>query len=891
MIKRIIILSILLIPNISKAETHVYSNDIKQDWVWSKDSSPYILEEPIYIPDEYSLTIESGVEVLSATTTEDPNTITLDGDLKVLGTKDSPVRFTNLNSLYISNSDTYITNAIFESTGLDIHRSTSTIENVEIRNAFNGITAKGSNIKILNSTLLHNTYGISSYIFQPFFQASSQGGIGGLGNAVNDIDNILDPKQNVISIFNSRILESTNIGIINQTLNPIDARNNWWGSPDGPTPSETMGLVDTEPWLKKDPNDTSICCSNIVFIPGLQASRLYKDEKGVLGTTTNTLWEPNTSKDIDRLYMDQNGVSIDKGIYTKDIITTIPFVKKIYSSFSEKLDSLVKEGKISSWTAIPYDWRMDVRDVVNDSLINTIIESAHTSKTGKVSIVAHSNGGLVTKVIEKKLREIHKSDILDQIIFVAVPELGTPEALLSMLHGYDQSIALGTIMNQNTARKFSQNLPGVYGLLPNKKFFENNPITIISDRFKSNTNIMSFEGMKDFLLNNSFSKLVSSNINTPLTLNSKLIDRSTTLHSYTDNWVPASTTKTTAIFGWGLPTGQGIEYEKEPHCTNSCTVSFVPVLDIAGDGTVLTKSNSNNSNSSSFLNLKKLTKDRRININHANILESQDLIAKVTDIATNNISTTTKAYDKYFTETEPIDNDKYLTIKIYSPVDIDVYDSEGNHTGLVPNSPYGLSEEGIPGSFYGDFGSMKMVMVPYDPSNSILLNGNDTGTYIIKSEVTQSGEVLASTTFSELPVIPNTNIEFVIGNTVDSFATSTILNIDTDGDGSIDVIGRTDKYLKSTSTDPIKDISNYIESLRKIVVSLKLKKSVEEKYLKRLDNITRILEKGNVRKAEKILKKMVNKGFKKRGIKEIDTKEQTNRINSMIRDIEDRYMH
>ena len=57
---------------------------------------------------------------------------------------------------------------------------------------------------------------------------------------------------------------------------------------------------------------------------------------------------------------------------------------------------------------------------------------ASSSKTGKVTIVAHSNGGLVTKLIYNQLKDKGEADLVDKIIFVAVPEIGTPQSLPSL---------------------------------------------------------------------------------------------------------------------------------------------------------------------------------------------------------------------------------------------------------------------------------------------------------------------------------------------------------------------------------------------------------------------------------------------------------------------------
>ena len=62
------------------------------------------------------------------------------------------------------------------------------------------------------------------------------------------------------------------------------------------------------------------CFSNVLFLPGLQASRLYK-EKNILGAIVeDQLWEPNANSDVEALYLNVDGASKNSGIYTSDII-------------------------------------------------------------------------------------------------------------------------------------------------------------------------------------------------------------------------------------------------------------------------------------------------------------------------------------------------------------------------------------------------------------------------------------------------------------------------------------------------------------------------------------------------------------------------------------------
>ena len=422
---------------------------------------------------------------------------------------------------------------------------------------------------------------------QHFFQSQKkiEPNTGGIGNAMVGIE--MDYDQNIITIHDSSIINNNYYGIINQTQNPIDATNNWWGRKEGPNLSETLGFVNTEPWKEKDLNiiDVPVCCSNVLFIPGFEASRLYKNETGLLGTTTNTLWEPNRNDDIRKLYMDSKGKSIDQTIYTKDVLEGATGIGYIYKSFITEMNSLVSNNSINEWKSLPYDWRNGVYDMVDNQVLESIYQLASTSKTGKITMIAHSNGGLFAKAIIKKLEEKGISSLVDNLIFITVPELGTSESILSMLNGYDQSILSGLVLSKNNARTFSQNLPGAYGLLPSRKFFEKNPLTVISDLFTSNSLISSFQGMKNFLLNNSFSKASSTDTNIPLLLNSYLLSLSDSFHVNIDSWKPATSTKTLSIFGWGMPTSQSITYKPDTHCNKSknlaCGVEYSSILDIA----------------------------------------------------------------------------------------------------------------------------------------------------------------------------------------------------------------------------------------------------------------------------------------------------------------------
>lgn len=800
-IKTSLVLSfIFLIPYAVQAETRISSSDIKKDWVWNASGSPYVLEEQIYLPKDYVLTIAAGVEISSVEKLdgEDPNTLTVEGVLDVNGTKENPVRFKNLGSLYFANSQSSIKGTVFDKTGLDFFSSTSTVKDSLIRGVFNAITARGSNLDVSGTVMDDVSYGISSYYIGPIFQARGAANVGGYGNAFEDIsDMVLEPKQNKIKVHNSSFISNHIYSIINQAVNPIDASNNWWGSPDDPI-EKVRGPVNVTPWLNDDPNPTS-CCSNVLFLPGIQASRLYKG--------SNMLWEPNRNEDVRKLFMDSQGKSIDPYITTKDIISSAFGVKDIYSSFIESMDKLVQNKSINAWKSIPYDWRKGAYDIVDPKMLDEVYALASTSRTGKIILVAHSNGGLVAKALMKTLEDAGRANVIDKSIFVAVPELGTPQAILSMLHGDNQSVAGGLILSKGTSRTFSQNLPGAYGLLPSEAFFKNNPLTVISDFFsrKSDNSVSSYASMKNFLTANTFSKASSTDIDTPLLLNSGLFGLAGKFHKTADIWKPASTTKSLSIFGWGLPTSKSISYEKDIHCKQNdkfCPVTFSRYITSSGDGTVLTASRSGLADKIVFLNLKKIEEETGDEANHADILELPQLQDFLID---NIIDADSGDYKKYFSTTEPVDNDKWLYIKVHSPVDIHVYDEKGNHTGLLENPAVGADlenyENKIPSSIYDGWGRVKQVILPYNQEYKISLDGTDTGTFTIETEVVQSDKVIASSTFSEIPVTASMNADFVIATSTNSFASTTLMYIDSDGDGISETLHNSDQTLKANHKD------------------------------------------------------------------------------------------
>lgn len=74
---------------------------------------------------------------------------------------------------------------------------------------------------------------------------------------------------------------------------------------------------------------------------------------------------------------------------------------------------------------VPYDWRLDVRDVVNKYLIPAINKAKQAAGTTKVNIIAHSMGGLV---VREYIQGSYYQDDIDRFAMIGTPNHGSGNA-------------------------------------------------------------------------------------------------------------------------------------------------------------------------------------------------------------------------------------------------------------------------------------------------------------------------------------------------------------------------------------------------------------------------------------------------------------------------------
>jgi pimeloyl-ACP methyl ester carboxylesterase len=516
--------------------------------------------------------------------------------------------------------------------------------------------------------------------------------------------------------------------------------------------------------------------SNVLFLPGIQGSRLHTAEDvsdGLLGDyeVGDRVWEVNQNDDVRLLRMNADGSSV-YDIYASDIIDTITFEPfsfvrwerdDVYTSFIDFMNQLEDQDVINDWYPYAYDWRDNVADVVasgtvkangrTESLLDTVEALANTSKTGQVTIVAHSNGGLLTKVLLDELEKRGKDELVDTIVLAGVPQTGTPQAIGTVLHGYDQRFAYGLVLRTTVARKILKNFPGVYSLLPSEKHVIDaaEPLVTFDDSAQSQPYrdyygeaVDTLQEYRDFLIGAESAdgeRSAAQSLYVPSTANESLLQAATAQHRqmFTD-WQAPDHVRVVELVGVGRPTTNSIRYEsildeecQQPQVAVVCIYNTEPrpflEFSLLGDETVLGRSAGAYGGAKElyYFQLEEISDRQDEEFNHGNFMELNQLQSMVSHLLQ---STSTPRQLPDFVSVDLFDFvDEYTIEQIASPVYPAATDGEGNVTGVVREGGEWVVQEEIPGSQYLEFGGVKYLIVPKDIDRTTTLHGYEDGTY------------------------------------------------------------------------------------------------------------------------------------------------------------------
>lgn len=648
--------------------------------------------------------------------------------------------------------------------------------------------------------------------------------------------------------------------------------------------------------------------SPIIFLPGFMGSRLYVSEEN---GTLDKAWEGFTAGEMRRLALDNNGESVNEVLVGSTIetfsfelgisIPTVNLYKSFLDSFTcpagglsqhpqpqtltqanlENINPSNVPGRVrgrdcgKTIVSYPYDWRMDVFDIVDDgttyttgitaNLIDLVEFYAQESETGQVQIVAHSNGGLLAKALMIRLEEQDKDHLIQRVAVVGSPQYGTPQTIGAMLHGYKQMKAGGLVLRPSISRNLSLNTMGSYNLLPSSRYFERieNPVlhfsnsTLTSAYKEKFGEITSSAALGSFLIDSKHrTKPETKSITEPEILSPKLLAQSQETKQKLDEWVPPQDLEFIEIAGTGVDTAKGFRYSTEEYqdcsfahffiCENKERITYTPLFTQEGDGTVVMPSAVTGIGNTFYFDLEKLEDKTSTLADHLTLFESTELSNFLTKILAGQNPTS-----PYITTTRPeYPARERMTLSAHSPVSITAIDSQGNETSITTHQTNGeevfLTKEEIPGSAVDIIGEGKYLILP-DGDYDIELIGTDTGSFdLVFSDIKGDGSLSEQNRFVNIPTVKDgmskTNI------TSENFGA---LSVDLENDGINDFVftqGETESsevrsYVKTQlqkATDRATlsgAVHIYLELLEKETDEV-----VRSTYVSHLERIIRYLE-------------------------------------------------
>ncbi len=589
----------------------------------------------------------------------------------------------------------------------------------------------------------------------------------------------------------------------------------------GASRAVTFTVTDTTEELNGSPS--------ILFLPGIMGSRLY-EESEVCGSSVKERerWVSSSECDQFQLMTNVAGQSIND-IYTKngeESIVDASYSLNLYKSFLASLAEWKTEGVIADYATVPYDWRLRLDDLLKaqlDSetgkitynvsgtltdgyLYQTLATLVASSSSGKITIVAHSNGGLLAKVFLEALP--HNNDPLldkiDNLILVAVPQVGTPDAIIGMLHGTEIGPG-GVVLSQEMTRRLMSTMPFAYHLLPNQQYFTGQgsgittPVITFEDGDQTtpwkNTfgaTVTSEQSLYNFLRKESGRSVPSDDdLLSPAVVDGFLFQYADLVTELLKTWVAPSTMNVYQIAGVGVETPAGITYFTDRECVSrnplklfTCT-EYKSKLGIRvnhseeGDGTVVMPSALAMSTDAG--NVKRLWIDlqaqdeEEFGREHKDIFEVNDVL----NFVQNTIHASSSLGYTYLSDAEPqLSEENRLAYYLHSPLDMFVTTEEGVVSSTTNT---------IRGATYRRYGELQYISVPKNNGSphNLVLNGYKTGSFTLEVEAWEDNHMSVRNEYSGIPSGTSTNVHMTIQGDIP--IKEALLEVDYDGDGNRDI--------------------------------------------------------------------------------------------------------
>lgn len=536
--------------------------------------------------------------------------------------------------------------------------------------------------------------------------------------------------------------------------------------------------------LTATPYSPPVTKTPVIFIPGIGGSELkvasetnwsapdghggnyenvFKKDEAVwmnLIAAANPLHPHDDYFDV--LRMENDGLTSTADIQTTDRILS--------EAYANTIKHFTDNGYVlgEDLFVFPYDWRQDV--TLSSELLDLKVDQIRESVgSQKVDLVAHSMGGLVAR---SYISNQENSIKVRKLISLGSPYLGAVKFLKALREGICLSKSdvltnpcIG--VNSKEVHDLLQNMIGGYELAPSEKYYEfysgieNYPTPILDSRDLDNNKVtgqLNYEQTKQLLAN--------------LDHNTGLFNPAEEFHYLDNQLVYSNGVEIFLIVGSGKDTlGQIIE-KSETNFEGISTPYTEPLL-INGDGTVPLYSASLQDEERGLNFLNGNAKVYYTNQSHEGLVNHGPALNLTTNILTDNSSIPLGVSN----------NPKKLTGKllgIFSPVNIHVYDTSGNHTGLISDGDY---EVQIPGSSYETLGDAKYIFLPDDGVYTVIFDATDEGSFDFKIQSYIDNQLTKTVIYDDIPLTHSTHGVAMY----DSISTLTpLIKLDHDGNGSED---------------------------------------------------------------------------------------------------------
>jgi pimeloyl-ACP methyl ester carboxylesterase len=451
----------------------------------------------------------------------------------------------------------------------------------------------------------------------------------------------------------------------------------------------------------------------VIIVPGIMSSYLDDSNNFEIWPNLTAMVFPGKDVYLEKLILNVDGSS-SESIRETSIIRGIEgndFFEGLFLNLKDPIE-------------FPYDWRLGI-DSLSSKLKEKIDKIKIERSVGKVNLVAHSMGGLLVK----KYLENFGGDSINKFIDIGTPHTGSPKAFKILNYGDDMGFKpLGvSILNSEKVKEISQNMPAIYQLLPSQEYFSSsdNDYRYYVFNAANGEDRLTFEQTGNYLKD--------------LGRNGVLIDRADALHEEIDNLNPADYgVDAYNIVGCGTPTvGQFFILEEGEH----------PVYNIRminGDGTVPLRSAEAMQSSKTYY---------ARNARHSLMPSTQGVKELVTGILATSTEFDISPFSNLSNTSDGCSIPNGKLVSFHSPIELHVYDNAGHHSG--PNSN-GDVENGIEGVVYEVLEDNKFAYLPDGVEYEISGTPTGHGTFDVRIQSVENGEVVALSYWDELPVA-NTN--------------------------------------------------------------------------------------------------------------------------------------